>query len=72
MRARLRSFGIASTLATVLATCLLMLPAAPAAQARPSEGSCQMLASVIDLAIANNQFFYALELELEGVVRGCW
>jgi hypothetical protein len=72
MKTRLRSAGIGGAIATLLATGALLLPAAPAAQARPSEGSCQVLASVIDLAIANNQIWYAFEKELEGILIGCW
>jgi hypothetical protein len=71
MKARLRRVGIGGSIATLLAAGALLLPAAPA-QAQVSRGSCQMLASEIDLAYANYQFGHGFELELEGVIWGCW
>jgi hypothetical protein len=71
MKARLRRLGVGGSLAALLATGALLLPAAPAAQARPSANYCASLESVIELALDFGHIGYALELTLRYIELEC-
>jgi hypothetical protein len=71
MKGRLRTLGIAGSLAALMATGALLLPAAPV-QAMPRAGGCEMIESEIGLALANEQWVHAFELWEQGAARECW
>jgi hypothetical protein len=68
MTARLRTIGIGGSIAALLASAALMFPAAEPAQAMTPR--CEMLRSMIDLAIPN-EIWYAIELMMEYKALGC-
>lgn len=67
---KLGAMAAGTSITAVLATSALLLPASPA-QAMPSEGSCAHLSSMIDLALANNDVWYAMELQEQYWSLGC-
>jgi|GEM_PF-3300463 len=71
IKSRLRSLGVMGSLAALLSTGALMLPAAPA-QAMPRAGGCAMLESSIVVALNQYQWDYAFQLWEEGAARECW
>lgn len=71
IKSRLRSLGVMGSLAALLSTGALMLPAAPA-QAMPRAGGCAMLESTILVALNHNQWVLAFEMWEEGAARECW
>lgn len=72
MIARLRSIGVGGSIATLLATGALLVPAAASPAPAQAYGSCQMLESLIYLANANGDFWYVWELWERGIYMECW
>jgi hypothetical protein len=70
MKARLRSAGIGGTIAALLTTGALLLPAA-SAQALPSRGQCEVVSDMYHMAVYNNDIPYAWELLERWWAMGC-
>jgi hypothetical protein len=70
MTARLRTIGIGGSIAALLATGALLLPAAPA-QAMPSAGTCGNLWASAQLAFANHRWDMGMEFLTRYVDIGC-
>jgi hypothetical protein len=71
MTTRLRTIGIRAAIAALLASGALLFASAPPAEARPSQGSCDMIEDSIELALDFGDIGRAWELMERYFALGC-